>query len=43
MSQFSWESVVAEEAQPQQQPAEPTADPGAWTIFLRWRKEFFAR
>ena len=32
MSQFSWESVVAEEAQPQPQPAEPMADPGALAL-----------
>ena len=32
MSQFSWESVVAEEAQPQQQSAEPMADPGALAL-----------
>jgi len=32
MSQFSWESVVADEMQPQQQPAEPVADPGALAL-----------
>lgn len=32
MSQFSWEAAVADEAQPQQQPAEPTADPGSLAL-----------